>query len=118
MTEAILEQKKVIPSQVETIVGLWAWVMLVSRGGLSIFQTIYHWIREHRERKQAILWATVRQELETVVALSVYFEADMSVEWHPWIYMADASPYGHAAVATKTDLAEVRDAAAEGECAG
>ena len=117
-TEHLLTLDRVSPRCVESLLGLWTWVILPARGGLAIFDAIYRWVALYRHQKTAELWDSVRGELCAAAAMSIFFVADLSRPWHEWIYMTDASPLGFGVVATRSNTEELRTFSQAAEASG
>ena len=110
-SEALLVDEFCIPAQVDALLGLWTWIVLVARGGMSIPNRIYRWIRENRRKARARLPSRVKDELATLTGMSIFFEADLTRAWWPIAYMTDASWQGFGIVQTQATREELREAA-------
>ena len=89
----LLARKKVSGRLLEVVSGHATFVGLTCRPVLSVFNTVYRYIRSHYERP-ATLWPTVRQELQAFRGLMVFLHADWGRPWNPYVSASDASLQG------------------------
>lgn len=118
LVEATMElcrRKTVKIEWVDSVVGMWAWFALVNRMLLSVFEVVYKFLVKYRgETSDKIeLWATVKKELMTMVALRPLFYARLAREWCPTAWMTDASYMGGGALITEASVEELRAEAKE-----
>eukprot|EP00972_Heterocapsa_arctica_P079264 11683217-Heterocapsa_arctica.AAC.1 len=60
---------RAVPSVVESTLALTSWLFMTKRNALAIFDTIYTWVREHREeRHRQELPVSVRREMTAALA--------------------------------------------------
>ena len=81
------------------------------RPAFALLDAVYRWVSsfslEESEKTQK-LPPDVKDELRAISALAVFFEANLELPWHSTVYMTDASDQGFGAVATKSNVDEIR----------
>ena len=110
-TEAIVVRGVVRPRELSTVVGSWAWGMLVCRPAFAILDARYQWIGRYQgdeSEELQTLPSAVRGERRALAPLALFFEANLERGWHATVYMTDASDEGFAAVATKSSVEATR----------
>ena len=107
-TEIIAVLPICLVSWVETLQGVLGWMMLTSRGALSIFDQIYGFTREHHGEQVAAIPPAVRRELLAAANLCLIFGSDWSADWVQSLFMTDASPTGGALVHTAAQPEQLR----------
>ena len=90
---ALLRLKKVSGWQVEAVLGHITFLCLMRRELLSIFHTVYRFVRESCTKFQR-LWNSAREELDAFLGAMVFVEADWGQPWTPYVYASDASLLG------------------------
>ena len=85
--------------EVEILVGHLTHLLTLRREMLSIFSSVYVFIRESYLRRQP-LWGSVFLELRWIYALLPTITAELSLEWSPTVLCYDASPWGFGVVAS------------------
>ena len=111
-TEAVCLGEAIHPRMVESLLGLWTWSMPPTRCKLAILDEVYEWVRLHRGQPHRSLTPGVRNELRALAAMSIYFHADLSMEWHEWAFMTDPSFTGYGVLGTRATVQELRQASA------
>lgn len=112
--ELCLRRTKVVRGWIESIVGSLAWFMLLGRGGFSIFDRVYKFIREGGQKDVVEIPSTTKCELVAAARLSGLFRIRLdSGYWHK-VYMLDASPVGAGIISTEATLRECRSEARYG----
>ncbi|CAE7388043.1 unnamed protein product [Symbiodinium sp. CCMP2592] len=89
----ILQRKRVSGKVLEIVVGHATFCAMLCRPLLSIFNTVYKYIRSCYFKPE-FLWGTVRQELQAFVGGMLFLRADW---WRPWgetVTMTDSSKGG------------------------
>ena len=90
---ALLRLRRVSGWQVEAVLGHITFLCLMRRELLSIFHTVYRFVRESYTTFQR-LWDSAREELNAFLGAMVFIEADWSQPWTPYVYASDASLRG------------------------
>jgi len=104
-----------LPKVVEAVVALSTWIFMVGRDALSIYQEVYHWIRENRMTSRLLpIPREVRRELAAAAVALLLVEQDLTIAWDNRVYLFDASEEGGGVVETKASIAEIK---AEGKWA-
>ena len=86
---------RALPSSVESVVALATWLFMLDRGGLSAFQQVYAWRREHRaSRKSLAVPIEIRRELAVVAGLPMLVGQDLTAPWQLRVMLYDASETG------------------------
>ena len=107
--QAILDRKKVSGRILEVVIGHATFVGLTCRNLLSIFNTVYKYIRSNYS-SPSILWRSVREELFVFRSLMIYLHADWARPWNTYVSASDASLSGFGIVSStwsREDVAEV-----------
>lgn len=79
-------------AQVESVISLATWLLMVKRAALSILESTYRWVRAHRDCHQArALPKKVRRELVALSAVLPLAQQDLRSEWCPVVMMMDAA---------------------------
>ncbi len=106
---AILNRKKVSGRILEVVIGHATFVALTNRGLLSVFNTVYKFMRSHYYTP-AVLWRTVREELFVFRSLMIYLHADWGRQWNEYVTASDSSLTGYGIVSSfwkREDVAKV-----------
>ena len=103
---AVLSRKKVSGRILEVIIGHATFVALTNRGLLSIFNTVYRFIRSNYHTP-TILWKTVREELFVFRSLMIYLHADWGRQWNNYVTASDSSLTGYGVVSSYWDREDV-----------
>jgi len=105
-----------LPKVVEAVVALSTWIFMIARDALSIYQEVYHWIRENRLTTRLMtIPREVRRELAAAAVALLLVEQDLTTEWDETDYLFDASEgEGGGVVETVANLGEIK---AEGKWA-
>ena len=107
--QGVLNRRKVSGRVLEVVIGHATFAGLTNRYLLSIFNTVYRFIRSNYE-KPAVLWHTVREELSVFRGLMIYLHADWTRPWNNYVSASDASLSGFGIVSSiwsREDVAEV-----------
>lgn len=102
-TITLLEQRLVSGKQLEALVGRWTWLMLVRRPLLSVFRSVYAFIR-FKGRKRRILWPSARTELACACALVPLMHTSLCAPFFEKVIATDASSTGAGVAATSMPL--------------
>ena len=95
--------------QVESVVSLGTWIVMVRRCCLSVLEETYRFIREKREVKGEVkLGEAVRNELAAFGLLMMLSTQDLRMPWDCQVHMMDASEEGGGIVATTSQHQEIR----------
>jgi hypothetical protein len=89
-TQWVLLVGKATGEQIASLVGSWAWVMLLFRPSLSIFRRVYKFAACAGTRRFT-LWHSVRGELTTACNLSPLFQSDLRAHFWSRAIASDAS---------------------------
>lgn len=96
----------------EKLVGIWTWLSLANKGALSIFYHVYKWLSKWRGTRKALKWpGMVRAEFSSILGVSVFLQLNLSMEWFPFAYLSDSSPWGGAVLRTRATKEELREEA-------
>lgn len=111
-TDRMLKLPYVHVHAVERVVGIWTWLSLVAKGGLSCFLMIYRWLGQHRERGGTRrLPPMIRAELSSILGVSTFFGQILSARWCTHAYPTDSCPFGGAVLRTVSPVSELREEA-------
>ena len=87
--------------EVDHAVAVATWLFMMARGGLSVFQEVYPWIRTHRETHGVLtLPKAVRRELLTAAMMVLMIGQDLTMGWCTEVMLFDASTEGGGVVKT------------------
>lgn len=92
-TEELLKRGRASGRLVEIIVGHFAFVGLLCREFLSVFQATYSFIRK-QYHEETVLWEQVRRELLWASALLPLVRRDLDSHWSDTVFATDASTWG------------------------
>ena len=95
--EWMLRKGKVRGRLLEKIIGHVTFAALLNRNALSVTHTVYKFIRKHYD-SPALLWYTVRRELETLLGLLPTLRTSFVRAWDGEVYAADACESGFGVV--------------------
>ena len=109
-TSALVTAGRGSAQTVSMVVGHWTWKMLVNRPLLSVFDTVYGFIRAHWGHRFEVveLWPSVRAELLAAAHLLPFCHANLSSPWSPVVYEVDAGPGRAAILRTLSDVPTLR----------
>ena len=79
--QGLLERKRVSGRFLEIVIGHAAFVALMNRPVLSVFNAVYRYISAHYF-KPAVLWESVREELTVFRGLMIFLHADWGRPWN------------------------------------
>lgn len=83
----------------ERVVGIWTWLSLIQKPGLSCFFFVYRYINRWREAGgRRPLARHVRGELSSILGLGIYFTQTLTAPWFRYAYLTDSSPIGGAVI--------------------
>ena len=99
LTIDLLRSEVVSGVQLERVVGLWTWQLMLARPALSIFHSAYRYMHVAGER-EGQLWSSVRSELVTMLSILPLLRISMSDDWYPRLVATDASELGAGVVST------------------
>jgi hypothetical protein len=89
-TRKVLNQGKASGKTLERIIGKWAWFLLSSRLGFSVFSAVYGFIKA-AGKKILPLWPSVRKDLLLVCGIAPLLSVDWRQEWSDMASAFDAS---------------------------
>lgn len=107
-TDYCARQQLVSSEELEVILGSWAWQILPSRVGYSVFSASYAYVYKYRGKGPQRLWRTARDELLTASAIAPLLSVDLTAAWSPVALMGDATEDGFGLVSTPTTEDECR----------
>lgn len=93
-SRAARRANKVPPSFVETIVATFSWYFLIERAALSIFDVVYRFCKENRDKKAMKLPTAVLRELAKAEAIVPLLGVNLGAAWNEKVYLFDASTVG------------------------
>ena len=102
----VLGRKKVSGRLLEIVVGHATFVGLMNRPVLSVFNTVYRYIRSHYSRP-SVLWPSVREELAVFKGLMVFLHADWCRPWNKYVTATDSSMQGFGVVSSYWEVDDV-----------
>ena len=85
---------RVSGTQLEKLVGHITWALLLRRECLSILSSVYVFIKRFYQ-EPALIWPSVRRELEQVAALLPLVVSNFGLRWDPVVLASDASDFGY-----------------------
>ena len=95
--------------EVDYAVAVATWLFMMGRGGLSVFDVAYAWIRIHRGSTEVLLVPKeVRREVLAAAALLLLLGQDLTMEWNSKVLMFDASTEGGGIIQTSSNVAELK----------
>ncbi|CAK0851827.1 unnamed protein product, partial [Prorocentrum cordatum] len=86
----LLRRRRLAGWAVEVLGGHCAFAGLLSRGTLSVFLTVYAFMRKSCA-EPSVLWLEARQELETFRGLLIFLESDWTLQWNDLVVATDSS---------------------------
>ncbi len=89
-TRKVLNQGKASGKTLERIIGKWAWFLLSSRLGFSVFSAVYGFIKAAGKRILP-LWPSVRKDLLLVCGIAPLLSVDWRQKWSDTASAFDAS---------------------------
>ena len=97
---------------VDHAVAVATWLFMMARGGLSVFQEVYPWIRIYRETHGVLtLPKEVRRELLAAAMMVLMIGQDLTMGWCPEVMLFDASTEGGGVVKTSASWEELKSEA-------
>lgn len=99
MTIDLLRSDLVTGTQLQRVIGLWTWQLMLARPALSVLHYSYRYMRILDERK-GVLWPSVRSELVSLLSLLPLLQISLTDTWHQRLIATDASEYGAGVVTT------------------
>lgn len=99
LTIDLLRTDLVSGPQLEKVVGLWTWQLMLARPGLAILHHSYAYINA-LDTREGLLWQTVRSELTSLLTILPLLRISMSDGWYPRVVTTDASEQGAGVVST------------------
>jgi hypothetical protein len=99
LTVDVLRSDLVSGLQIEKLIGLWTWQLLLARPGLSILQHVYRYMNVVGENYQT-LWPSVRKELICLISILPLLHVSLLSEWHSRLMATDASETAAGVVST------------------
>ena len=106
--QGILNRKKVSGRILEVVVGHATFVALTCWNLLSIFNTVYRFIKSNYN-SPCPLWRTVREELFAFRSLMIYLHADWTRPWNNYVAASDSSLGGFGVVSSIWQLEDVSE---------
>ena len=85
--------------ELSSVLGKWAWAVLIRRPALSVFGAVYRWLAAFKDRA-APLWPSARLELGVICALAPLLVASLAPGWFHDTVAIDASSTGQGVVAS------------------
>jgi hypothetical protein len=92
-TRRLLSQKQCTGRELEVLMGHWTWACLVRRPSLSVFTSVYHFIRSAGPVR-FVIWNSVRRELHTAMGLAPLLTASLDAVQFRTVVASDASTVG------------------------
>ncbi|CAK0883778.1 unnamed protein product, partial [Prorocentrum cordatum] len=92
--DCLVSRRTVDPRDVEQVLGHCTFVALLCREHLSIFNSVYSFVRRLRHCTAVPLWESVRWELNAFSSLLGLISRSMLVAWSPTVVCSDASFWG------------------------
>lgn len=114
----VFDKPLVYPEWIEGIVGILAWFMLLGRGGFSILDETYRFVKDFRGAQAMVLPKEVKKELLLAARLSVFFRVSLKAPYYPALLMTGASPTGGGLVKSVATTGELRSEAKYGHRSG
>ncbi|CAK0898367.1 unnamed protein product [Prorocentrum cordatum] len=104
--DCLVSRSAVGPRDVDKVLGHCTFVALLCREHLTIFNSVYSFVRRLRHCTAVPLWESVRWELNTFSSLLGMISRSMLVDWSPTVMCSDASFWGFGLVSKgfKEDL--------------
>jgi hypothetical protein len=99
LTIDLLRSARVSGTQLQRVIGLWTWQLMLARPALSVLHYSYRYMRI-LDQQQGILWPSVRSELVSLLSLLPLLQISLSDTWHPRLIATDASQYAAGVVST------------------
>jgi hypothetical protein len=99
MTIDLLRSDLVTGTQLQKVIGLWTWQLMLARPALSVLHYSYRYMRILDDR-EGILWPSVRSELVSLLSLLPLLQLSLSDTWHQRLIATDASEYAAGVVTT------------------
>ena len=91
---ALASRRKISGRQVEAIIGHATFCGLVRRETLSVFSTVYPFIRKHYDMP-VLPWPSVCDELRVFAGLMIMLVSSWESDWNPLVLATDASEWGY-----------------------
>ena len=110
MRIALLEGGECSGLEMAALLGRWTWSCLVCRPALAVLSASYRFA-QRADRRVFTIWPSVVRELELLIGLAPFLQAELDQEWHPDIVATDASSTGLGVVAAYLNQTSVREAA-------
>lgn len=107
-TEAYARRQLGSAETLEVLLGSWAWIMLVSRVGYSVFSVSYAFVHRFRGKGLQQIWPVVRQELLAAAAIGPLLYVRLDLPWMLVAMMTDATDTGYGVVSTPCTVEEIR----------
>lgn len=101
----LVQAKAATGRQLLSLLGRWTWAMLARRPALSVFASVYRFVRVAKRRRFR-LWPSVRQELTCVAGLAPLLYANIGARSFPRLMATDASSLGQGVVSTHLGVAD------------
>ena len=112
----LLTERQASPNNVMRLMGSLQWFDLLNRSKLAGYESIYGFEQLPHPDQLRLLPSLVRSELQASIALSVFWSADLSRRYLPFISASDASgEYGFGVCAAAASSKQVRQVAAYAE---
>lgn len=92
-TRRLLSQKQCTGRELEVLMGHWTWACLVRRPSLSVFSSVYHFIRSAGPVR-FVIWNSVRRELHAAMGLVPLLTASLDAAPQRFVVASDASTVG------------------------
>jgi hypothetical protein len=99
LTIDLLRSDLVNGLQIQKILGLWTWQLMLLRPGLSIIHRLYAFINIVGDR-DGVLWRSARLELQSLLTVLPLLQVSLSDDWYPRLIATDASEHGAGVVTT------------------
>ena len=109
VTEMLVTTRLITVKILERVVGIWGWVLMFARPGLSLLDRTYATLREHQLSKTSFyLPTTVRNELQALAAMLPLFYTNLETAWSEAVFMTDSSDSGYGVCETRASRREIR----------
>ena len=102
----VLKNKRLSGVLMEKIIGHCTYVAMICRPLLSIFSSVYKFIRA-KHREVPFMWTSVRSELWMLRSLMLLAESRWGLGWSPVCSVSDACPTGYGSGAARLPLKTV-----------
>jgi hypothetical protein len=99
LTIDTLRYELVTGKQIQKLIGLWTWQLLLARPGLSILHSVYRYMNVVDEQER-VLWPSVRKELICLLCILPLLRVSLLSPFHSRLIATDASEIAAGVVST------------------